>query len=238
MFKTSAKNLSIVYADEIAMGSELSKSESGRCKLIADLSELINGCIGLRADAKVLHIGPSQCLYTRELESLVGRAVSATDANTELEPESFDLVFLSNLSHTFTDLNSALSTAYRFTRRGGALVIHYEALEDILLDPEHAFFPSAAAIEVERSLSREKTENYLKDFQFRNISSLFRSYEFFVSSDERLSSAKNKALSVLQSLNELEFKIGLAKMTKHARQNPMDPWFQELTITNTWAFKP
>lgn len=153
------------------------------------------------------------------------------------ESESFDVVFISNLLHHFMNPLDVIEQCARVLKPGGLLVNHYGALEDIIRDADHKFFPSAIELDVRRTPARIQMEYLFKSAGFEAVTSAKKTYKLCASAQERVKLVENKYISVFHMMNEMDFQRGLKEMRRYSEQNQFDPWLRELETTTTFGIK-
>jgi ubiquinone/menaquinone biosynthesis C-methylase UbiE len=72
----------------------------------------------------------------------------------EWPAESFDAVFMSHLLHHLDDPAAFLARCFSMLRPGGSIFVRYGALEHVLKDPIHEFFPRTKDLDAARTPSR------------------------------------------------------------------------------------
>lgn len=153
------------------------------------------------------------------------------------EAESFDVVFVSNLLHHFMNPLDVIEQCAKVLKPGGLLINHYGALEDIIKDADHKFFPAAVELDVRRTPARIQMEYLFKTAGFENIKSEKKTYKLCTSAQERVKLVENKYISVFHMMNEMDFQRGLKEMRRYSEQNQFDPWLRELETTTTFGIK-
>src|SRR3989338_10671722 len=111
--------------------------------------------------------------------------------------ESFDAVYMSHLLHHVDDPVTVVSGCYRILRRGWIVLNRYGAIENILDDPEHRFFPQAVEIDKVRTPTVKQAEEWFVTAGFNNVFSETVIQQTYRSAEERLEKAKLKSTSVL-----------------------------------------
>jgi SAM-dependent methyltransferase len=153
------------------------------------------------------------------------------------EDECFDIVFISNLLDLIKRPLDVVSECHRILKPGGVIVHHYAALEDILKDPEHKFFPEIIELDYLRTPARKQVETWFRDAHLKDINSERNTYRLWKNAQERLATVEGKASSGLRLLSFDAFNTGLSKLRSYAASNPMDPWLRDSTVTTTYGRK-
>jgi ubiquinone/menaquinone biosynthesis C-methylase UbiE len=153
------------------------------------------------------------------------------------ENETFDIVFISNLLDLITSPADVVSECHRVLKPGGVIIHHYAALEDILKDPEHKFFPETVELDYLRTPARKQVETWFREALLKDINSERNTYRLWKNAQERLATVEGKASSGLRLISFDAFNIGLSKLRSYAASNPMDPWLRDSTVTTTYGRK-
>ena len=106
-------------------------------------------------------------------------------------------------------------------KAGGVLVYHYGALEDVLSEPEHKFFPQAVELDYLRTPARKQVETWFSQASLENVASERNTYRLWKNAQERLTYIEEKSTAVLQMLDSAAFNNGLSRVRSYAASNPM-----------------
>jgi ubiquinone/menaquinone biosynthesis C-methylase UbiE len=153
------------------------------------------------------------------------------------DENSFDIVFISNLLDLIKSPADVVSECHRILKPGGVLIHHYAALEDILKDPEHKFFPEIIEMDYLRTPARKQVETWFHNAHLKDITSERDTYRLWKNAQERLVTVEGKASSGLRLISFDAFNSGLSKLRSYAASNPMDPWLRDSTVTTTYGRK-
>ena len=148
--------------------------------------------------------------------------------------KEFDVVFMSHLLHHLDDPLETIRECFRVLQPGGVLINRYGAIEDIIIDPEHYFFPQAIELDRVRTPSKKQVEKWFKQAGFININSSTSVQRYYKSPRNRLKRIKQKYTSVLTLISKTSFQQGLAKIEKHLLKHPHERRFliDKITLTN------
>jgi len=151
--------------------------------------------------------------------------------------KSFDAVFMSHLLHHVDEPLRVIRECYRILRRGGVILNRYGAIEHILDDPEHRFFPEAIELDKTRTPSVEQVEKWFRTAGFKNVSSETIVQQTYGAGQERLREVGLKSTSILTLISQSAFEEGLEDLGKYVSNNPNDPWLLIDRITLTTGKK-
>jgi ubiquinone/menaquinone biosynthesis C-methylase UbiE len=231
-------------------------------ELLAGLIRCISKLVGSQSDVRLLDLGCGTGLFTIPLAKNLSYQTIGADCSASMLAEaarkpyarkvtwdqqdaakltyrdaSFDVVFMSNLLDLLQNPHAAVSECCRVLKPNGVLVYHYGALEDILNDPEHKFFPETVELDHLRTPARKQVETWFAQAKLKGVSSERDTYRPWKTAQERLLSIETKSSAVLNLIDAQSFKNGLARLQAHTADNPMDPWMRELTVTTTYGRK-
>lgn len=251
-------SVSIQYAGD---GSKFPEQPI-RTELTAGLCRCISRLVGPRSNVKLLDLGCGTGLFTIPLAKQLGYQTTGADCSTAMlnfashkpsgdlvrwdrqeatalnyDDESFDVVFMSNLLDLIKSPHDVVRECSRVLKPGGVLVYHFGALEDILSDPEHKFFPETVELDHMRTPARKQVETWFRQADLKDVASDRDTYRLWKTAQERLSYVEEKSNVVLHMLTFDAFNKGLSKMRSYVASNPMDPWLRELTVTTTYGQK-
>lgn len=151
--------------------------------------------------------------------------------------KSFDVVFISHLLHHVENPRKVLEECYRVLRTGGLVINRYGAMENIMDDPEHQFFPETIEIDKTRTPSVEQVENWLRKAGFTNISSKCIIQQTYKTGKERLEKMRLKATSVLTLISKESFNLGLNHLEQYVADHPDHEWILTDKLTMTTGIK-
>jgi hypothetical protein len=144
---------------------------------------------------------------------------------------------MSNLLDLIKTPHDVVRECTRVLKPSGVLVYHYGALEDILSEPEHKFFPETVELDHLRTPARKQVESWFGQTGLKNIGSDRDTYRLWKNAQERLMFVEDKATVALQTISFDAYNKGLSKLRTYVTANPMDPWLRELTVTTTYGRK-
>lgn len=151
--------------------------------------------------------------------------------------EAIDVAFMSHLLHHVDDPLKVIKECHRVLRKGGKIVIRYGALESVLNDPIHRFFPETCQIDQRRGHSIKKTEDWLNASGFREIRSETLEQKTYESARQFLESVRLKGTSALTLISLHDFDRGLRKLEKYVKWHPDDPWLIRDQMSYTRGLK-
>ncbi len=219
--------------------------------LIADLS-------GNPEGGKALDLGCGTGRFSQPMANRMGLAVTGADSSAEMlakarqkdsdsevnwmladasalpfPDSSFDLVFMSHVLHHVDSPLTVLKECQKVLVNSGVVLIRYGAMDQIRHDVEHTFFPHTLEIDEPRTPTRERTEKWLLDAGFADISSEEVVQQTYQTGPDHLNAARAKSNSVLSMIPEESFAIGIQRLAEHVEQNPADEWllFDKMTLT-------
>lgn len=255
---TPLTSVTINYATDALKFSE----QPIRKELLAGLTRCISRLVGNRTDIHLLDLGCGTGLFTIPLAKQLGYQTTGADCSSSMlqvarkkqdseivqwdrqeataltyEDSCFDIVFMSNLLDLVKSPHMVVRECWRVLRPEGVLVYHYGALEDILSDPEHKFFPETVELDHLRTPARKQVESWFSQAALKNVASDHDTYRLWKNAQERLAHVEQKDNVVLQMLSFEDYNRGLSKLRSYAASNPMDPWLRELTVTTTYGRK-
>lgn len=231
-------------------------------KKLSDLAYRIASKASVTNNMKLLDLGCGTGFYTLGLAQRLDAQVTGADVSEDMlkiamakpgadkikwvkedasklsfENESFDVVFMSSLLHHFDNPLDILEQCMRVLRPGGLLINQYGALEDILCDPDHKFFPDAVEVDVRRTPARLQLEYLFSSIGLSQVNSEKATYKLCGTAQERVDLVAEKYISVFHLINEMSFQRGLKELRAYAAANSFDPWLRELKITTTTGMK-
>ena len=229
---------------------------------LAGLMRCMSRLVGTRTNVRLLDLGCGTGLYTIALAKNLGYETVGADCsefalnvarrkpNGDLvrwekqdaqalsyESGSFDIVFMSNLLDLIRSPHVVVRECSRVLKPGGLLVYHYGALEDILREPEHKFFPETVEFDYLRTPARKQVETWFKEVSLAEVTSERDTYRPWKTAQERLVAVEEKANISLQMLDFQAYNHGLSRFRAYCASNPMDPWLREQTLTTTYGRK-
>lgn len=190
--------------------------------------------IRLGYDVTAVDISEPMLLRAMEKEGASSIVWERQDAqNLEFMDETFDVVFMSHLAHLVDYPFGIFEESIRILKPDGLLLNRYGALEDVLDDPIHAFFPKTRELDECRTPTKMQIEGWYRSAGFRDTQSLTIVQRTYSSSSERLEKTKRKAQSILSLIHLLYFTEGIDRLTDYIRLKPDDPWLlhDKLTLT-------
>lgn len=151
----------------------------------------------------------------------------------------FDVVFMSHLLHHIDHPLQVIKECFRVLKPKGILFNRYGAIEDILRDPEHRFFPKTVEIDEKRTPTKKQVEEWFKESGFINIKSTVFLQKTWVSPYERWERNKLKPTSVLALIPVKDFQKGIADSHHYILKHPESAWVikDKLTLTSGIAEK-
>jgi SAM-dependent methyltransferase len=155
--------------------------------------------------------------------------------NQTFEDASFDLVFVSDLLHHLDNPLDGIRECHRVLRPGGWLLCKYGAMENIVNDPEHTFFPETVPIDAARTPTQQQLGNWMSQAGFGSVSSHTEHEQTRMTGADRLAAARAKSISVLHMIEEHHFERGLNSLSAYVEQNPDDSWLMVDPTTLTWG---
>ena len=153
------------------------------------------------------------------------------------EDNYFDIIFISHLLHHFDKPDLVIQECYRVLKSGGLLLNRYGAIEDILEDPEHKFFPEIAEIDRLRTPTKNQIEDWFKQIGFKTVNSECLEQQTFSHSQERLAAIERRYISALWLISDSAFHKGLKDFEEYIAANPDDQWPLKCKITFTSGIK-
>jgi SAM-dependent methyltransferase len=151
--------------------------------------------------------------------------------------DTFHAVFMSHLLHHVEEPVSVIRECYRVLRQGGVIINRYGAIEDIINDPEHTFFPKTIEIDKARTPSLTQVEEWFRTTGFSDITSMTVEQKTYQSAEERLEKCRLKSTSVLTLICQPDFEQGLKALQQYILDNPADLWILMDKITLTTGRK-
>mgnify|MGYP005840572497 CR=1 FL=1 len=161
----------------------------------------------------------------------------ADAAQVPLAEAEFGAVFMSHLLHHVDDPASVLREAFRVLVPAGRVLIRYGAMSQIREDPEHVFFPEAAALDEVRTPEVEQVEAWLREAGFERVRSREVCQQTYASPEDRLAAARLKAGSVLTLISDEAYREGLTRLEAYVADHPHDEWLLRDRMTLTWGLK-
>jgi len=164
--------------------------------------------------------------------------VLADAHNLPFERESFDAIFMSDVFHHFEGGEGVIRQCFRLLAGRGWLINKYGAIDQIVHDPEHVFFPGAIEIDTKRTPTKRQMESHMANGGFREIQTETRTERTRLSGNERLEAARAKSISVLHLVSDEDYAIGLERLADYAERHPHSGWLMVDQITYTCGRKP
>ena len=256
----SVASVSIQYA---APGSaKLVEPSPLKTELLAGLMRCMSKLVGTRADVQLLDLGCGTGNFTIPLAKNLGYQTTGADCSDEMlafakkrqqahlvrwerqdatalsyDNDSFDIVFMSNLLDLVKNPHNVVRECSRVLKPQGVLVYHYGALEDILSDPEHKFFPETIELDYLRTPARKQVESWFKEASLTEVNSERDTYRPWKTAQERLQAVEEKTNAVLQMIDFSAYNTGLSKLRAYCASSPMDPWLRQISVTTTYGRK-
>ena len=255
-------SITIGYSSEVANSFDSVRASLKYERRMSALAQEIAQSAPVASTIKLLDLGCGSGLFTIELakrlnciaigadrsEDMLAIAQRKSDGNlvrwdteeaTSLSYNDgeFDVVFMANLLHHFDNPHKVIEQCMRILRPDGILVNHYGALEDIIDDPEHKFFPECVQIDEARTPTKNQVESWWRQAGFEKVHSTKAAYQICASAVERVKCVENKYVSVLHMIGPLGFQNGLERLREYATKNPSDKWLQEIVVTTTYGRK-
>ncbi len=153
------------------------------------------------------------------------------------EDNQFDVVFMSHLLHHFDQPELVIKECHRVLVSGGLLLNRYGAIEDVLEDPEHKFFPEIRDIDRKRTPTKKQMKDWFKQTGFEAISSQSLEQRTFACTGERVAAIEKRYISALWLISDPAFSKGLQDLKKYISLNPDDKWLSICKITFTHGVK-
>lgn len=197
--------------------------------------------IATRLGYSVRGADSSKEMLSRAREKDVSKKVKwdVQDATTLSYPDgSFDVVFMTHLLHHVDEPLKVVRECFRVLRSSGIFFNRYGAIEDILDDPEHRFFPETVELDEARTPTVERVEEWFTVVGFEEIASETIVQRTFHSAEERLEKVRLKSTSVLTLISESAFELGLKNLREYISENPDDPWLLQDRLTLTTGARP
>ena len=213
---------------------------------------------GASKGARVLDLGCGTGRFSLPMANRLGFDVTGTDSSVEMLakakqkdtnsevnwtladahaltfPEgSFDVVFMSHLLHHIDSPLTVLKECRKVLVHSGVVLIRYGAMDQIRNDVEHTFFPQVIEIDEPRTPTRERTEQWLLDAGFVDLSSEEVVQQTYQTGAAHLDAVRAKSTSVLSMISEESFQAGIHRLAEHVDRNPDDEWvlFDRITLT-------
>jgi 2-polyprenyl-3-methyl-5-hydroxy-6-metoxy-1,4-benzoquinol methylase len=164
--------------------------------------------------------------------------VLADAAKLPFEGASFDAIFMSDVFHHFERPELVIRQCFRLLSGRGWLINKFGAIDHIVHDPEHVFFPGAIDIDRKRTPNKRQMESNMANGGFREMQTETRTERTRISGNERLEAAKAKAISVLHLLSDEDYATGLERLAEYAERHPHSGWLMVDQITYTCGRKP
>ena len=156
----------------------------------------------------------------------------------QLEPESFDCALMSLMVHHLEDHLATFRGVLRILRPGGTFLVRQGALEDILRDPMHRFFPEAVTIDRKRTPFRSEIERWLDEAGFNPVKVETFKQHTYSSNMRLLEEIEKRVCSALRIIDDEAFAAGLARFKAYLRRPADDPSLRDSFFTLFIATKP
>jgi ubiquinone/menaquinone biosynthesis C-methylase UbiE len=151
---------------------------------------------------------------------------------------AFDCVFMSHVLHHVSNRETCLLEVARCLRPGGRFLNRAMRISLLRLVLAYRFFPEAEAMDVRRTPSEGDLDQLLCGAGLRPLHWINVRHKWVNSAEEYLQKIRNKSMSSLHLITEVEFQAGLRRAERYAREHPDDPdWLYE-TISMLVAEKP
>jgi ubiquinone/menaquinone biosynthesis C-methylase UbiE len=150
---------------------------------------------------------------------------------------AFDIVFMSHLLHHVDSPKKVLESCYRILSPGGSIFSRYGAVEQILNDVEHRFFPETIAIDKARTPSVHDVETWLSKAGFKKISSEEIIQQSYESIQDRFQSIKLKNTSVLSLIPQSAFEKGIRQLEESLDKVADETAFISDKMTLTFGYR-
>jgi 2-polyprenyl-3-methyl-5-hydroxy-6-metoxy-1,4-benzoquinol methylase len=124
--------------------------------------------------------------------------------------------------HHFDQPIEIIRACHRILAPGGVLLNRYGAIEDILDDPDHRFFPEVTAIDKLRTPSKIQMENWFRNAGFVDVSSSTMSQQTFIDPEQRIKAIQERHISALWMISDSAFEAGFSKARRHVESNSCD----------------
>ena len=257
----SVGTVSIQYAPGSA-NARIQEPAPLKTELMAGLMRCMSKLIGPRSDVQLLDLGCGLGTFTISLAKNLGYRTTGADCSDEMldfarkrqnadlvqwdrqdatalryDNASFDVVFMSNLLDLVKRPHDVVRECSRVLKPEGVLVYHYGALEDILSEPEHKFFPETIELDYLRTPARKQVESWFKEAALVDVTSERDTYRPWKNAQERLLTVEEKSNVVLQMIDFNAYNEGLSRMRAYCAANPMDPWLRQMSVTTTYGRK-
>jgi len=197
--------------------------------------------IASRLQVQVTGADSSEAMLARAREKDSAGSVRWNCQNAEeltYPSGSFDVVFTSHLLHHMDAPIRVVRECWRVLNAPGVLLVRYGAIEQIVNDVEHVFFPEAVSIDEERTPAVGDVEQWLREVGFLDVESQEVVQQTYASAADRLAAVKARSTSVLTLIPEQAFDEGVRRLAEHIDGHPGEPWLLRDGMTLTWGRKP
>jgi len=151
---------------------------------------------------------------------------------------SFDVVFMSHLLHHVDAPIRVVRECSRVLSSPGVLLVRYGAIEQIVNDVEHVFFPETVAIDKARTPTARDVEQWLREAGFLAVESQEVTQQTYASAAAHLAAVKARSTSVLTLIPEQAFDEGVCRLAKYIDEHPREPWLIQDRMDLTRGRKP